>query len=70
MRTGHETGNVQEFNGDGAPAVDARAVVGFAAGLEGEACTGAGDLEEADCALRVYGGEAVGGRPGQRDLQG
>jgi hypothetical protein len=50
-----ETGDIEEFYGDGSPAFDAGAVVGFAAVGDIEAGAGAGNLEVADGALRVDG---------------
>lgn len=56
---GDEAGHVEELDGHGAPAVDAGAVVGFAAVRDMVAGAGAVDLEVADCSLGVDGGEAV-----------
>jgi hypothetical protein len=54
----NKTGDIEEFYGDGSPAFDAGAVVGFAAVGEVEARAGAGYLEVADCALGVDGCES------------
>ena len=57
MGTGDEASNIEELDRDGAPARDAGTVVGFAAIREIEARAGTGNLEVADCALRVDGCE-------------
>lgn len=57
MCAGHQTSYIEKFDGHGAPAGGAGAVVGFTFGLQREAGAGAGDLEVADCALRVDCGE-------------
>jgi hypothetical protein len=55
---GNETGDIEQFYGDGSSAFDTGAIVGFAAVGEIEARAGAGDLEVADCALGVDGRES------------
>lgn len=57
MGTGDEASNIEELDRDGAPAGDAGTVVRFAAVGEIEAGAGTGNLEVADCALRVDGCE-------------
>ena len=58
MGAGHKTGHVKELYGDGAAAIDARAIVGFAAVGEVVTSAGAVNLEIADRTLRIDGGEA------------
>ena len=58
MCPGYQTSDVEKFDGDGAPAVDARAVVGTTFVSYGEAGASAGDLEVTNCALGVDGCEA------------
>lgn len=57
VRAGDETGNVEQLDGHAAPAVDARAVVGFTSVLEVVARAGAVYLEVAYCTLGVDGCE-------------
>lgn len=57
MGTGDEASDIEELDGDGAPARNAGTIVRFAAVGEIEAGAGTGDLEVADCALWVDGGE-------------
>lgn len=56
---GDEAGDVEELDGDGAAAVKAGAVVGFAAGGDVVAGAGTVDLEVADGTLGVDGCEAM-----------
>jgi hypothetical protein len=55
---GNETGDIEQFYGDGSSAFDAGAIIRLAAVGEVEARAGAGDLEVADCALGVDGRES------------
>lgn len=57
MGAGDEASNIEELDRDGAPARDAGTVVRLAAVGEIEASAGTGNLEVADCALRVDGCE-------------
>jgi hypothetical protein len=57
MGAGDEASNIEEFDRDGAPARDTGTVIRFAAVREIEAGAGTGNLEVADCALRVDGCE-------------
>ena len=57
MGTGDEASDIEDLDRDGAPARDAGAVVRFAAIGEIEAGAGTGNLEVANCALRVDGCE-------------
>lgn len=54
-----ETGDVEQLDGDGAPARVARSVVGFTAVGDVVAGARAVYLEVADGSLGVYGSEAV-----------
>lgn len=58
---GDKAGNVEELDGDRPFPAAADAVVGGAEGLFIDAGAGAVDLEVADCALWVDGGETAGG---------
>lgn len=57
MSTWNESCDVEEFDGNGPSAIDAGAVVGFTAVGEVVSRAGTFDLEVADGALGVYGGE-------------
>ena len=59
MCTGHETGNIEEFDWNGAATFDAGAVVVFAFVGETEACAGAFYLKVADGSLWVDRCEAI-----------
>ena len=59
VRARHQPRHIEQLDGDGPTPVDAAAVVGFAAAGEvGEAGARARDLQVADGALGVDGGEA------------
>lgn len=68
MCAGNEASDIEELDRYGAPAVDAGAVVGFAAVGDGGAGAGAFDLEVADGALRVDGCESGAWRLDVLDL--
>jgi hypothetical protein len=59
MRPGDKTSDIEKLYGDGAPAVDAPAVVRFALVLQLEALASAIYLKIADGPLGVYRGETV-----------
>lgn len=58
VRAGDQPGDIEELDGDGAPAADACAVVGLAAVRDAEAGARAVDLDVADGPLGVDGGES------------
>ena len=62
MGAGDEAGDIEELDRDGAAARYAGTVVRFAAVGEIEAGAGTGNLEVADCALRIDGCETRMGR--------
>ena len=59
MCAGHKTGNIEEFNRDGAATFYTGTVVGFAFVGETEACAGAFYLKVADGTLWVDRCEAI-----------
>lgn len=58
VRSGHESGYVEQLNGDTSSAVDAGAVVGFASIGDAVAGACAVYLKVADCALGIDGCES------------